>query len=69
MTVQEASLSDTIPWNDLVRGCVAGDEEAWNRLIESAWPMVHGWLVRTCRNPVLADDLAQTVFLRLGVST
>lgn len=65
MTVQEAFLSDTIPWNDLVRRCLAGNEAAWNRLIESAWPMVRGWLVRTCRDPSLADDLAQTVFLRL----
>jgi RNA polymerase sigma-70 factor, ECF subfamily len=62
---QETHPTGTIPWDDLVRRCVAGDEAAWNRLIEFAWPMVHGWLVRTCRDPVLADDLAQTVFLRL----
>jgi RNA polymerase sigma factor (sigma-70 family) len=65
MTDQVAPSSDTIPWNHLVRRCVSGDEEAWSRLIESAWPMVHRWLARACCDPNLADDLAQTVFLRL----
>ena len=65
MTDHEVSPADTSPWNDLVHRCATGDEGAWDRLIDSAWPMVRRWMVQVCRDPDLADDLAQTVFLRL----
>ncbi len=57
--------TDTIPWTDLVRRCASGDERAWASLVESAWPMVYRWMQRTCHDVDLAEDLAQTVFLRL----
>jgi RNA polymerase sigma factor (sigma-70 family) len=65
MTEPRTAGSDSVPWNHLVRQCLDGDEDAWSCLVAAAWPLVRSWMLRACRDRHLAEDLAQTVFLRL----
>jgi RNA polymerase sigma-70 factor (ECF subfamily) len=43
----------------------AGTDAALGEVYDLAAPAIHGFLVKLCRDPALADDLTQEVFLRI----
>jgi RNA polymerase sigma-70 factor (ECF subfamily) len=49
---------------DLIRGARRGESSALADLVRGHQPRIRGLLMRLCADPVLADDLAQEVFLR-----
>ena len=65
-----ASLGDDgMPTLDAIMDqCANGSEEAFAKLYRRAGPRVHGFLLRMCGNPPLADDLTQEAFLRVYIA-
>ena len=49
----------------LMAAYVRGDGSAFERLFQRLAPRVHGFFLRTFRQPTVADDLLQTTFLKL----
>jgi len=43
---------------------IAGDDACYAELVRRRQPQIRGMLRRLCRNPALADDLAQQTFLQ-----
>ncbi len=53
-----------IPDLDLVRGALAGDEQACRCLVLTYQRPIYSLLLRMVRDPALAEDLAQETFLK-----
>ena len=49
----------------LIALCLAGDQTAWNRLIQQCEPLVFSYARSLCRNAEDASDITSHVFLRL----
>lgn len=47
-----------------VRQAQAGDRQAFAALVDRYWVRIHHWLYGLTRNPHLAEDLTQEVFLK-----
>jgi RNA polymerase sigma-70 factor (ECF subfamily) len=58
-------VNETETEETLMVAYVAGDERAFARLFARLAPRVHGFFVRSFRDPAVADDLLQTTFLHL----
>lgn len=52
-------------WGELVRRSVAGDEVAWNELLRRTYSPVLDYLGYLAHDPDVAQDLTQSLFLRL----
>ena len=48
---------------ELVKRCQKGDKKAFEELVERFYPYVSGFLLKTTRNSILAEDLTQETFL------
>lgn len=49
----------------LVKKCIAGDKDSFNRLIKAYRKQLYSFLLRICGNRDLADDLFQEVLIRV----
>ena len=50
---------------ELVKRCQKGDKKAFEELVERFYPYVSGFLLKTTRNSILAEDLTQETFLKM----
>lgn len=50
---------------ELVKRCQKGDKKAFEELVEQFYPYVSGFLLKTTRNSILAEDLTQETFLKM----
>ncbi len=51
--------------NALIRQCQKGDRRAFEELISLFYPYVSGFLLKTTKDPSLAEDLTQDTFLKM----
>jgi RNA polymerase sigma factor (sigma-70 family) len=49
----------------LVRNCLDGDQDAWNRLVARYERLIYSVAIKICRDPEMATDVLQQVFLEL----
>jgi len=49
----------------LVRGCLDGDQDAWNRLVARYERLIYSVAIKICRDSEVASDVLQQVFLEL----
>jgi RNA polymerase sigma-70 factor (family 1) len=50
---------------ELLIRCVAGDEAAFKILFLHYWDRIHASILHICKQPEMAEDLAQEVFIRV----
>src|SRR5512140_3447632 len=50
---------------ELMSAYVAGDSRAFERLFARLAPRVHGFFMRSFREPAVADDLLQVTFMKV----
>jgi RNA polymerase sigma factor (sigma-70 family) len=62
---EEALMQQNAPVDDLVNAARAGDQEAWNALVDRFLPLVTAIIARYRLSNADADDVNQTVWLRL----
>jgi RNA polymerase sigma factor (sigma-70 family) len=62
---EEAPMPDPFAVDDLVSRARAGDQAAWNALVDRFLPLVNGVIARFRLSSADADDVNQTVWLRL----
>jgi RNA polymerase sigma factor (sigma-70 family) len=62
---EEARMQQTPTVDDLVTAARAGSQDAWNALVDRYLPLVTGVIRRYRLSPADADDVNQTVWLRL----
>ncbi len=63
--VEEAQMPDPVTVDDLVSGARAGDQASWNALVDRFLPLVNAVIARHRLSSADADDVNQTVWLRL----
>jgi RNA polymerase sigma factor (sigma-70 family) len=63
--VEEARMSESLPVDDLVTRARDGDQAAWNDLVDRFLPLVEAVIRRFRLSAADADDVNQTVWLRL----
>jgi len=49
----------------LIQGCIAGEADAWHRLVGETLPGVHSMALRVLGDAALSEDVAQAVYLKL----
>lgn len=60
-------MSANQPYDEkaLLTRCVAGDEAAFKVLFLHYWDRIHASILHICKQPEMAEDLAQEVFIRV----
>ena len=51
--------------NALIKRCQKGEKQAFDELIRLYYPYVSGFLIKTTKDEILAEDLTQDVFLKM----
>lgn len=51
--------------NALIKRCQKGEKQAFDKLIRLYYPYVSGFLIKTTKDEILAEDLTQDVFLKM----
>ncbi len=51
--------------NTLIKRCQKGEKQAFDELIRLHYPYVSGFLIKTTKDEMLAEDLTQDVFLKM----
>lgn len=51
--------------NALIKRCQKGENQAFDELIRLYYPYVSGFLIKTTKDEIMAEDLTQDVFLKM----